>query len=165
MSVLPAQRLSLEEAIAQQINLGHNDPLTIARKCADLYGTDWVAEELASHWQEILAEIARQKLGNERRAAIVTLATRAREGKVSKREAVISSLFVPGKGWISFGDATADDLVARESYLRRLADGLNRWADYYAAVRAELETQGVARVRDLKGALPDLPAAEIEAGS
>jgi len=43
--------MSLEDAIAQQINLGQRDPLTIADKCANLYGGDWVAEQLAANWR------------------------------------------------------------------------------------------------------------------
>jgi hypothetical protein len=149
--------LSLESAIEQLIKLGEKDPLTIARRLADLHGGDWVARELASHWEEILAEIARQKLGNERRASIVSIGDRSKAGRVTKRDAVLASLFLPSKGYIVLGDATLEDLAEAEGYRRRLASGLNLWADWYRDTRELCETQGVDRVRDLRGSLPPLP--------
>ena len=163
MSALATQELSLEEAITQLINLGEKDPLTIARKLADLHGGNWVAEQLAARWEDILAEIARQRLGNERRASVHALSERG--AKVTKREAVLASVFIPSKGWIVLGEATREDLAEREAYMRRLAGGLYLWADWFGDLRELLEAQGVEKVRQLRGALPPLPPkGELGAG-
>ncbi len=153
------QDVSLEEAIQQQIGLGYRDPLEIADKCADLYGGDWVGEQLAANWRDIFAEIARQKIGNERRAAVVSISNIARENrKPSKRELMLTTLFVPKVGYVAFGDATAEDFAAASQYRRRLADGLLRWADYFDEWRALLATQNVKRAKDARGPLPELPS-------
>jgi hypothetical protein len=154
--------MSLEDAIAQQINLGQRDPLTIADKCANLYGGDWVAEQLAANWKEILAEIARQKLGNERRSAIHSIGDLAREkAKPAKRDLLLTTLFIPSRGYIALGEATDEDLGEAAGYRRRLAGGLIRWADWYDDVRTQLLTQNVLRVRELRGQLPALPSPEL----
>lgn len=154
---------TLEGAIAQLIALGEKDPLTIARKLADRRGGDWVAEQLASRWEEILAEIARQRLGSDRRSAVVSLAATVREHdrKPTKRDVLLTSLFVPKKGYVRFGDATADDLDAAQVYRVRLANGLMLWADWLGSVRALMDAQGVAVVKALKGALPEFPSADV----
>lgn len=149
----------MEQAIQQMINLGVKDPLEGARKCVDLYGVRWVAEELAANWEPFIAEAFRQALGNQRRAAIVSIGDRARRGgKVAKREAVLCSMFIPSKGYIALGDATAEDLAEAAAYRRKMADGLHRWADFYESVQALVVDQGVARVRDVRGSLPELPS-------
>lgn len=163
MTVLAETTLSLEAAIEQLINLGENDPVTIAQKLAHQHGGDWVARELAAHWEDILAEIARQRLGSLRRSAIETIGVRARQGSVTKREAVLATLYVPKVGYIKLGDATTDDLLEAAAYRRRLANGLIRWSDWLESLAALLSEQGVGRVRELRGALPDLPAGELGA--
>lgn len=162
MNALPEQRLSLEDAINQLISLGESDPLTIARRLPDLHGYEWVALELAAHAEDILAEIARQRLGSVRRNMIVSISERAKQGSVTKREAVLATLYVPKVGYVKLGEATADDLLAAAFYRRRLAQGLVRWSDWLESLAAQVREQGVSRVRELRGPLPDLPAGELE---
>lgn len=166
MTELATQTPSLEDAIRQMINLGENDPITIARKCADLHGGTWVAEQLAAHWEEILAEIARQQIGNERRAAIVSVGgLRARKGRsIAKRNVLLATMFIPSKGYIALGDATVADLEEAASYRQRMADGLVRWATYYGDLADRLKAQGVDKVSRLKGELPPLPQERTELG-
>lgn len=154
---------SLDQAVAQLISLGEKDPLTIARKLEHRHGHEWVAAQLAERWEEILAEIARQRLGSERRGAIVSLSAQAREqgGKLTKRDAVLTSVFIPGAGYIRLGDLTVAQVAEREAYLRRLAHGIDRWASWFAALGGQMVAQGVERVKDLRGPLPELPAGEL----
>lgn len=158
----PDREPSLEDAIEQLINLGESDPITITRRLANLHGGDWIARELASHWEEIIAEIARQKLGQQRRAAVLTIGARSRQGAVSKKEAVLTTLFVPRLGYIKLGEATAQDLLEAAAYRRRLAVGLLRWSDWLESLAAMISEQAVEKVKELKGSLPDLPAPELE---
>ncbi len=169
MTVVPATPDapdSLDSAIAQLLNLGERDPLTIARKLLDLRGGDWIADQLAAHWEEIITEIARQRIGSERRSTITSLSEFARKGKSApKREVVLLTIYTPSRGYIAIGDATDADLAEAATLRRKLAEGLFRWADYFDALREQLQAQGVQRVRDLKGSLPELPRpdlAEIE---
>ena len=93
--------MSLEEAIAQQIALGRKDPLEIARKIMAQFDEHWLKAELAAHGEEILAEIARQTLGRDRRSATLP-AVLAGERK-PKRETMLAPIFIPGVGWKSPG--------------------------------------------------------------
>lgn len=149
--------MSLEEAIAQQITLGVKDPLEIARNLEALYGAEWVAEELASHREEILAEIARQALGRERRAAILPAVVRERK---TKRQTMLAPIFIPGVGWKSLGDCTADDLAAREQFYLRAAGAMVRMASWCRDCIEAMRAQGVEKLGKLRGPLPELPEAE-----
>jgi len=60
---------SLEDAIAQQINLGIKDPLEIARNIEKLYGTAWMGEQLVAYAEDLVAGMARMRLGATRRSA------------------------------------------------------------------------------------------------
>lgn len=166
MTALPerSNQQTLDEAIASLINLGEKDPLTIARKLVERFGGQWMAEQLAARWEEIVAEIARQRLGSERRSAVVSLTSTARDrhGKVAKRDVLLTSLYVPGKMYVRFGDATADDVTAAQAYRVRLANGLIRWADWLGSVRTLMDSQGAAVVKQIRGPLPELPAAPEE---
>lgn len=177
MNALPAETpVHLRDAITREINMGEKDPLTIARNLARNYGVDWIAVELAQNWEEIIAEIARKMLGDARRSSVVSLSGYARQqsaeqkrtGKrpdVGKRPILIQSIFVPKRGYIAVGDATIEDLAAVSALRRKLADGVYRWANWFDSVRASMVEQKVLRVRELKGQLPALPAAELEEGS
>src|SRR5688500_16738878 len=104
------QTLDLMEAILQLVNLGEKDPLTIYRKLEERHGTEWLATALFQYRGQIIPEIARHVLGNERRQAVETIATVARsERKVSKREVKLAAVFVPGEGYKKVGELTADD--------------------------------------------------------
>lgn len=147
--------MTLEEAIAQQINLGVKDPLEIARQLESLHGCEWLDGELATHRSEIVAEIARQTLGRERRAA--TLPAVMSGERKPKRETMLAPIFIPGEGWKSLGDCTADDLAAREQFYLRAAGSMVRWASWCRDCIEAMRSQGVERLGKLKGPLPELP--------
>lgn len=162
MTLLPEPRsLDLRDAISQMINLGETDPITITRKLAELRGGNWIAEQLAAHWEEIIAEIARQALGSQRRAAVESignLARKARGTHVAKRDVMLATVWVPGKMYVKIGDASPEDLRAAAEYRRRLAEGLVRHAEWCDDLAARMEAAGAKRGRDYKGRLPELPA-------
>lgn len=150
--------MTLEEAIAQQITLGRKDPLEIARKVIAQYDKVWLQAELVAHGEEILAEIARQTLGRDRRAATLP-AVLAGERK-PKRETMLAPIFIPGVGWKSLGDCTADDLAAREQFYLRAAGSMVRWASWCRDCIEQMRDQNVAVLGKLKGPLPELPEAD-----
>jgi hypothetical protein len=79
---------------------------------------------------------------------------------VTKRETMLSPIFIPGSGWKSLGECTIDDLAAREQFYVKAAGAMLRWAGWCRDVITLMDDQGVDQVRRLKGQLPELPAAE-----
>lgn len=152
----------LAAAIRQQISLGHRDPLAIYRKIEDLYGTEWLTNQLFAYREDIVSEIARHELGNQRRT---TFAAVARRKNVRKHEKLLATVFVPGAGAKALGDCTVDDLHAVVGMYDRIEQASRRYRLFYEDVLARMAAQGAATVRELKGALPDVPAADLEAGN
>lgn len=148
--------MTLEAAIAQLIELGENDPLDIARKLEHRHGLDWLTGELASHREEIVAEIARQVLGRRRRSAALPAVI---EQTGTKREIMLAPIFIPGEGWKSLGDCTAADLVAREQFYLKAAGAMVRWASWCRECVEAMRAQGVTKLGKLTGPLPQLPEA------
>lgn len=149
--------LTLEEAIAQLIELGENDPLDIARKLEHRYGEEWLTAELAAHREEIVSEIVRQALGRRRRSATLPAVI---ESSGTKREIMLSPIFIPGEGWKSLGDCTAEDLVAREQFYLKAAGAMVRWASWCRECVEAMREQGVTKLGKLTGPLPQLPEAD-----
>lgn len=149
--------MTLEEAIAQAVNLGEKDPLEIARKIIAKNGPDWLAAELGALAEDIIAERARHALGNVRRGAEIAL----RPGDHrSQQEVKVSSFWVPGVGWKKGGDVTPDDLRVRAAFYERLSFAAVRRAAWCRDVAELMEAQGAKRLRDFKGELPQLPEDE-----
>lgn len=57
------QVVDLHAAITNAIDLGERDPITIARTIGRRYGQTWLTRELAARSEEIVTDLARQKLG------------------------------------------------------------------------------------------------------
>ena len=155
--VVSGEKISLDAAISQLIELGEKDPIEIARKLEKRHGIDWLTRELSAHAEEIVSEIARQHLGRRRRAASLPSVI---ESSGTTRETMLSPIFIPGVGWKSLGDCTTDDLAAREQFYLKAAGAMVRWASWCRECIEEMRVQGVSKLSQLKGQLPELPAAE-----
>lgn len=152
----------LQDAIRQQINLGERDPLTIYRKVESLYGSEWLAAQLVAYRQDIVSEIARHELGASRRASLSAV-VRSTGGKVAKREKMLASVFVPGAGWRAFGECNREEVASVIALYRRLEMASRRYGDFYQRVLDLMVEQGAETVKQLRGALPDVPPPALEA--
>lgn len=155
-----ARRESLEEAISRGINLGHSDPLEIARGVISKHGEEWLAAELKAHSEEIVSEIARQWLGRQRRSATLPSVLQKSTDLKVKGEVMLAKIFIPGEGWKSLGECTAADLSAREKFYLRAASSMVRWASWCRDCIDAMQAQGVDQLGKLSGQLPELPEAE-----
>jgi hypothetical protein len=160
----------LEAAIQQLIHLGEKDPLTIARKLKKRFGEKWLLGELLARDEEILAEIARHRLGSRRRGA--QLATVVRSTK-AQSELLLSPVWIPvtkeGEGgWKSLGDVTASDLRELAIYHARLSAAADRMSQWCIECAKLMEQHNAQRLSDVRADLPvlaDLPdRAELERG-
>lgn len=146
--------MTLEEAIQQEITLGQKDPLEIARRIAISQGDEWVTEQLALLAEDLVAELARRRLGSQRRGA--ELALRPGDTAASS-ELKIRSAWVPGSGWKRAADLTTDDLLMRAAWYERLAGASLRRASWCREVVDLMAQEGVKTLGKLKSALPPLP--------
>lgn len=150
--------LSLEDAIAQQITLGMKDPLEIARKVADLYGEGWMGEQLRAYSEDLVAGMARQRLGSIRRSAEIAL--RPGGNEATGAELKLSSFWVPnahGGEWKRAFDVTVDDLEARARLYDRLASGSLRRSQWLREIADLMRAEGAKTFGRLKAAVPPLP--------
>lgn len=156
MSVVAATP-NLEEAIAQQINLGSKDPLEIARSIEKLYGTEWMGEQLQAYSEDLVAGLARMRLGSIRRSAEIAL----RPGDpTTQADLKLSSFWVPnehGGEWKRASDVTIEDLEARARHYDRLAAGSLRRSQWLREVADLMRAEGAKTLGKLKVALPALP--------
>lgn len=144
---MPATAVSsLEEAIAQQINLGRGDPLEIADAILRLYGEAEVRSWIDP--RPVVMDAARHRLalnrrGNEAKALKepINAAKFLRDGR--------SYTWIEGKGMIRTDQLTADDCMIRAEHLRKL----ERWhatkADLYENIAAAIRGAGVETLGEL----------------
>ncbi len=157
---------SLEDAIAQQITLGMKDPLEISRNIEKLYGTAWMGEQLVAYAEDLVAGMARMRLGADRRSAEVALVP----GEVTTAALKLSSFWIPdehGGSWKRAADLTADDLESRARHYDRLAVGSLRRSRWLRDVADLMRSEGAKTLGKLKAAIPVLPdddLAELVAG-
>lgn len=141
----------------QLIELGEKDPLLIARKIEAQQGRDWLAEQLAAYAEQLVAEIARQRLGSLRRSAQIAL----RPGdEVAQSELKLRSFWIPSQGWKRAADVTAEDLLERAAWNERFASAVMVQAKWCRDVAQLLIDQGARTLGRFKGDLPALPAGD-----
>lgn len=151
--------MTLEEAIDQQISLGHKDPLTIVSKVIDLNGIDWIREQGALRAEDIATELARHKLGEKRRGFEVAL----RPGvEISQSEMKTAGMWIPGGDegvtiWKKAADLTSDDLRTRATWYEKFAGGALKRAFWCREVAEMIDEDGVKTLGKLKRDLPQLP--------
>ena len=152
--------MNLEQAIQQMIELGEKDPLEIARKIEKRYGAEWLASELSAHAEQLVAQIARQRLGAIRRSAEVAL----RPGDdMSQQDMKIAKVWVPDQGWKVAAELTADDLLLKAAWYERLAGAAMTRASWCREVAEMIVGDGVTKLGRLKRPLPPLPTGDLEA--
>ncbi len=152
----PPEGLNLEDAIAQQITLGLKDPLEIARSIGKLYGTAWMGEQLVAYAEDLVAGMARMRLGADRRSAELALVP----GEVTSADLKLSSFWIPdahGGSWKRAADLSADDLESRARHYDRLAVGSLRRSRWLRDVADLMRSEGAKTLGKLKAAIPVLP--------
>lgn len=158
--------MNLDEAIGQLITLGEKDPVEIARKVEQRHGSEWLASELLAHAESIVAEVARKRLGAERRAAVVKIEPRtvADVGEVKTKSVWIPDLLAPGVGGHKrMADCTPEEFERRAGWLDRLASSVSQQAGWFRDLAARMRDEGARTFKGFKGELPTLPPDELGA--
>lgn len=146
--------MTLDEAIAQMVNLGESDPLTIARKIVEKNDKQWLAKELVAHSDDFISEMARRQLGAVRRSAELAL----RPGdQLSSAEMKIAKRWIPGVGWTRVADLTIDDLEKLAAWYAKLANASLKRTHWCREVVVLMKAEGVETLGKLQAALPPLP--------
>jgi len=153
--------MNLEEAILQLIELGEKDPLVIARKLEERDTNGWLAEQMFAYREQFLSELARHRLGSQRRSSQLAL----RPGDVlATAELKLRSVWVPEQGWTRAADMTVDDVDARAAYLERLSWSIGSQAAWFREAASLMRAEGAKTLGRLKASLPPLPGQdELEA--
>lgn len=146
--------MNLEEAIAQLIELGEKDPLVISRKLVERQGRAWLAGELEAYAEQLVAELARKRLGSLRRSAQVALVP---GDQVAQGELRLRSFWVPDVGWKRAADLTVDHLLARAVWNERFASSVLTQARWCRDVAELMVAEGAKTLGKLKAMLPQLP--------
>lgn len=149
--------MHLENAVEQLVILGERDPLTIARKIIERYGEDWTREELWMMAEEILAQIARNRLGSVRRTAEFNLQP---GDYVSQDRMRLSKMWIPEHGYKVASDCTSLDLRARADFYRNAILSMTRREQWCREVADMIDAEGVTTLGQLKAELPPLPDEE-----
>lgn len=157
--------MSLEEAIQQLITLGEKDPAEIARKIEERHGRDWLADELLARSTEFVGGMARQRLGAERRHAVVRIPkTDVPAGELKLKSVWIPDLLAPGVGGHkAMADCTAEDFDRRATWLTGLSEAVARQSQWFRDLADRMRDQGAKTFRGYRGQLPTLPDPELEA--
>lgn len=146
---------TLEAIIDRYKNLGEKDPHTISTKVIASLGDDLV-EVARPYLADFITELARQRLGNDRRAEIARITPQL----IETNEVMLKSIWIPsGQGGITYkkiAEATADDFDARAAYLERLVAGIARHARWCRDVADQIRYHGVTTAGELTS-LPPLP--------
>ncbi len=155
--------MNLDEAIGNLIELGEMDPLVIARKIEERHGAEWLHDELAACAEQLVAGIARQRLGSVRRSAEVAL----RPGdEMSQAEMKIAKVWVPEEGWKVAANLTIEDLIAKAIWYERLMSAAGIRAQWLREVAQMMIEDGAKKLGALKRPLPPLPGIdELEAAA
>lgn len=148
--------MTLREAIEQAITLGERDPHEIAVKIRARYDDGWLATELVSVADDVIADLSRQMIASSRRSSL----SLARVGSLAKRDLMLQAAWLPGIGWVEFGKFKAEDFDRLAGTYRKAARALDRYAAWCESSAALMRAQGVAEFRQVKGELPALPPAE-----
>ncbi len=147
--------MTLEEAISQLVSLGQKDPLTIARKVIEKNDKHWLAVELTSLAEDVIAEMARKLLGSQRRSSERALTPGG--GPMASAELKLRSFWVPEVGYKKAADLTSGDLRARASWYDQMSVAALRRASWCREVADMVDAEGVETLGKLRKDLPALP--------
>lgn len=150
--------MTLDEAVSQMVNLGHKDPLEIARKILEKNDKQWIATELTALAEDVIAGMARHVLGSQRRGSEIAL--RTGDSGVSASDLKLRSYWVPEVGYKRAADLTSADLRLRAGWYDKLMTAAARRAEWCRTVAEMMDDEGAATMGKLKKDLPALPADE-----
>lgn len=148
----------LEDFIERELNLGQKDPHVIYDKLKKQLGAERLATLALPYVPDLIAEMARQKLNQQRRMAIA----RINERTLEQDEVQLKSLWVPSDEGIVYkriADMTAEDFTDRADYLDRMVVGIRRHSQWCREVATAIKRNKVSTAGELKR-LPGL--AELE---
>lgn len=149
--------VTLEQVIDRYISLGEKDPRNVAERVFNELGDDVVAV-VQPHLADFIAEMARHRLGNQRRAELARITPRS----LASREIMLKSIWIPAEGSIVYkriADVTADEFEARAAYMERMVASISAHAQWCRDCASAIRAAGVANAGGLDR-LPALP--EIE---
>lgn len=155
---------TLADAIEQQINLGLKDPIEIAEAVERLHGEEWVRARVADMAMDVLAQLARGRLGSRRRAREPVSAAAANGSSPAARDFLLESKFVPDVGWKRIADLTAHDCRAVAEHHRMLVNVNGHKARLYLDFADAIDSAGVetlGQVRGKKRLLRELQLVEV----
>jgi hypothetical protein len=161
VDVTTVEPQSLEEAIRQLIELGYKDPLEIARRLERMHEPDWLATQLVMLSEDLIAEIARKRLGERRRGYELAL----RPGQpIAHANMKLAGFWIPTHdgtpAWKAANEVTPEDLDRRAAWYESFAVGVLRRAQWCRQVAALMRQEGAPVLAKLRSELPPLPEPE-----
>lgn len=139
---------SLDEAVDQQISLGHGDPLEIADAVLRLYGESEVLSWLDP--RPLVMDAARHRLSLRRRSDEgAALRQPDLAGRVNAMRDGRSYVWIEDKGMIRTDQLTADDCMVRAQHLRKLEGEIASKASLYESIASAIRACGVETLGDL----------------
>lgn len=158
-SKVPSSVRSLEDVVTQLVNLGLEDPLSIARKVIETNDPGWLADQLVMYGEDFIADMARRKLRAESNKAELAL----RPGDiVASGELKIKKYWIPGLGWKTAADLTSDDFRARAGWYDAFATASAQRAAWCRDVADLMDSEGAQVLGDLHVPLPPVPGDSLE---
>jgi hypothetical protein len=143
--------MTLKDAIGEEIAAGASDPHEVARIVAEKYGLTWLSRQLMKISGDLVADLARAQIAASRRSSITLASVVAgAEPRVVTRELILESAWLPGTGWVKFGDFTAENFEELAETYRRGARSLNYYAAWCEEQAAAMRAQGVERFHELE---------------
>lgn len=155
--VVPTETVTLERAIAQQINLGLKDPHQIADLLVDQLGAELILL-VEPHIADFISELARRQLNSERRRSVAKI----NKDSIGDPTLMLRSMWVPSKATLIYkriADMTAKDFDARAAYLENMGNAILRHAEWCRDVASAMRAANA----DVAAKLTKLPPLRDEA--
>jgi hypothetical protein len=152
------ETLTLERAIERELNLGQKDPHVIYDRLAEQLGPKALFKLAVPHLPDMIGEMARQRLNQQRRNAIAKID----DSNLAQPEIMLKSLWVPSEDGIVYkriADMDDRDFDDRAAYLERMVLGISRHAQWCRDVAEAIRKHKVGVAGDLER-LPGLPELE-----
>lgn len=155
--------MNLDTAITQQINLGQRDPIEIAKKIEDLYGQDWVKNELLQYSEDFIASMARSRLGAIRNNALhqMTNQRKQRSARVGEANFLGSTKWVYGIGYKKVSDLTVEDCQLIVSHYEMIKRAAETFSEFYSTLISRMLATGAVNLGEL-AKIEELPTLEEE---
>lgn len=144
---------TLEQLIDQQITLGHKDPHEFPELLRRALGEE-ILELTAPYIDDFVSEMARHRLGAQRRASIAKITNKS----LQSADVLIRSLWIPTRHgkleYKAIGEMQADEFEARAAFMDSLVRGIKRHAQWCRDVAAQMRDEGVNTAKELSSLPP-----------